>query len=141
MVNVKVYVNKKTDRQMGKKNFWRKVHKIGKKTMGKKEKLLDMRNFSFSHSVFKRLVLQTRKIKGLFGKGFNLKASVDNSYNGTQVQQFQDQNHCVKRRKCWLPEFLPFPTLNDSLRKWNLKIFWKKEEISCHIFCLYTLSN
>ena len=26
-------------------------------------------NFSFSHSVFKRLVLQTRKNLGLFGKG------------------------------------------------------------------------
>ena len=32
-------------------------------------KLLIMSNFSFSHSVFKRLVLQTRKHKGLFGKG------------------------------------------------------------------------
>ena len=27
-----------------------------------------MSNFSFSHSVFKRLVLQTRKNRGLFGK-------------------------------------------------------------------------
>ena len=26
------------------------------------------RNFSFSHSVFKRLILQTRKSKSLFGK-------------------------------------------------------------------------
>ena len=29
-----------------------------------------MSNFSFSHSVFKRLVLQARKNQGLFGKGF-----------------------------------------------------------------------
>ena len=28
-----------------------------------------MSNFSFSHSVFQRLVLQTRKNQGLFGKG------------------------------------------------------------------------
>ena len=28
-----------------------------------------MSNFSFSHSVFKRLILQTRKNQGLFGKG------------------------------------------------------------------------
>ena len=28
-----------------------------------------MSNFSFSHGVFKRLVLQTRKNQGLFGKG------------------------------------------------------------------------
>ena len=41
-------------------------------TVGKKEKLLVTSNFSFSHSVFKRLVLQTRKNKGLFGKGLTL---------------------------------------------------------------------
>ena len=34
------------------------------------EKLLVTSNFSFSHSVFKRLVLQTYKNQGLFGKGF-----------------------------------------------------------------------
>ena len=32
-------------------------------------KLLVTSNFFFSHSVFKRLVLQTRKNQGLFGKG------------------------------------------------------------------------
>ena len=32
------------------------------------EKLLVKSNFSFTHSVFKRLVLQTRKNKGLFRK-------------------------------------------------------------------------
>ena len=36
--------------------------------MWEKEKLLVTSNFSFSHIVFKRLVLQTRKNKGLFGK-------------------------------------------------------------------------
>ena len=35
-----------------------------------KEKLLVTSNFSFSYSVFKRHVLQTRKKQGLFGKGF-----------------------------------------------------------------------
>ena len=39
------------------------------KTLWEKEKLLITSNFSFSHSVFKRLVLQTRKNQGLFGKG------------------------------------------------------------------------
>ena len=33
------------------------------------EKMLVTSNFSFSHSVFKRLELQTRKNQGLFGKG------------------------------------------------------------------------
>ena len=36
------------------------------------EKLLVTSNFSFSLSVFRRFVLQTRKIKGLFGKGLSL---------------------------------------------------------------------
>ena len=39
--------------------------------MWEKVKLLVTSNFSFSHSVFKRLVLQTRKNQGLFGKGLN----------------------------------------------------------------------
>ena len=39
------------------------------KTMWEKEKLLVRSNSSFSHSVFKRLELQTRKNQGLFGKG------------------------------------------------------------------------
>ena len=34
-----------------------------------KKKLLVTSNFFFSHSVFKRLVLQTHKNQGLFGKG------------------------------------------------------------------------
>ena len=41
----------------------------GWKTLWEKEKLLVTSNFSFSHGVFKRLVLQTGKNKGLFGKG------------------------------------------------------------------------
>ena len=41
----------------------------GQKTLWKKVKLLVTSNFTFSHSVFERLVLQTRKNQGLFGKG------------------------------------------------------------------------
>ena len=41
------------------------------KTLLEKEKLLITSYFSFSHSVFKRLLLQSRKNKGLFGKGLN----------------------------------------------------------------------
>ena len=37
--------------------------------MWEEEKLLVTSNFSFFHSVFKRLVLQTCKNQGLFGKG------------------------------------------------------------------------
>ena len=45
------------------------------KTLWEKEKLLVTSNFSFSHSVFKRLVMQTRKNKGLFGKELNKTAA------------------------------------------------------------------
>ena len=48
---------------------WKKVLKMVRKLCGGKEKLLIMSNFSFSHSVFKWLVLQTRKKQSLFGKG------------------------------------------------------------------------
>ena len=43
----------------------------GLKTLCEKEKLLVISNFSFSDGVFKRLVLQTRENKGLFGKGLS----------------------------------------------------------------------
>ena len=43
----------------------------GLKTLWEKEKLLIMSNFSFSHSVFKRLVRQTHKNQGLFGQGLS----------------------------------------------------------------------
>ena len=42
-----------------------------KKTLCEKEKLLVSSNFSFYHSVFKRLVLQTRENQGLFGRGLH----------------------------------------------------------------------
>ena len=42
---------------------------MGRKTLWEKEKLLVTSNFSYSHCVFKRLVLQTGKNQGLFGKG------------------------------------------------------------------------
>ena len=44
----------------------------GWKTLWEKEKLLVTGYFSFSHSVFKRLVLQSSKNQGLFGKGLSL---------------------------------------------------------------------
>ena len=41
------------------------------KTLWEKEKLLVMSNFSFSHSVLKRLLLQIHKNQSLFRKGIN----------------------------------------------------------------------
>ena len=48
----------------------RKFSKWIENTVGKK-KLLITSNFFFALSVFKRLVLQTHKNQGLFGKGIN----------------------------------------------------------------------
>ena len=39
--------------------------------MWEKEKMLVTSNFSFSHSIFKRPILQTSKNQGLFGKELN----------------------------------------------------------------------
>ena len=47
---------------------WQKILQMGRKQCGKKEKWLVMSNFSFSHIVYKRPVLQTRKNQGLFRK-------------------------------------------------------------------------
>ena len=44
----------------------------GKKTLWGKEKLLVTSNFSFSHSVFKRLVSQGRQKVSLCGNGLNI---------------------------------------------------------------------
>ena len=54
-----------------------------KKTLRENEKFLVTGNFSFSHSVFKRLnfVLQTRKSHGLFGKGLTAMLFYSHSRN------------------------------------------------------------
>ena len=51
---------------------WQQVFQKGRKHCGEKEKLHIRSNFSFSCSVFKRLILQTCKNQGLFGKGLTL---------------------------------------------------------------------
>ena len=47
----------------------RQFYQMDKNTPWEKEKLFVRSNFSFSHVVSKRLLLQTRKNQGLFGKG------------------------------------------------------------------------
>ena len=53
----------------------------GTKTLWEKEKLLVTSNFSFSHSVFKKVLMQTRKNQGLFGKELK-----DLKKNSTEIQ-------------------------------------------------------
>ena len=50
----------------------------GEKIPWEKAKLLVTSNFDFSHSVFKRLVLQTRENQGMFGKGLKRLLRSDN---------------------------------------------------------------
>ena len=59
------------------------------KMLWEKEKLLVTSNFSFSHSVFQRLLLQTRKNQGLFGKGLNVSSSCNgNVFSANENLQF-----------------------------------------------------
>ena len=59
------------------RQFQKKVLQVVRKHW-EKEKLLITSNFSFSHRVFKGLVLQTRKNQGLFGKGLNDRVDLEN---------------------------------------------------------------
>ena len=62
-----------------------------------KEKLLIMCKFSFSHCVFKRLVLQTCKNQGLFGKSVN-------SATNTKLNQYYTitaGNHVTQQQQQW----------------------------------------
>ena len=63
----------------------------GYKTLWEKEKLFVTSNFSFSCSVSKRLVLQTRKNNGLFGKGLRLHYIA--LYNPTM--KCRSKSHCL----------------------------------------------
>ena len=60
----------------------------GWKTLWEKKKLPVTSNFSFFYSVFKRLVQETRKNQGLFGKG--LKANTS-----TLVERLTSNLYCV----------------------------------------------
>ena len=62
----------------------------GWKTLREKEKLLVMSNFCFSHSVFKRLDLQTPKSQGLFGKGLIIYHTIP-TFNNLEKESFLKQ--------------------------------------------------
>ena len=53
----------------------REFSKRVENTVGKRRKLLVTSNFSFAHSVFKRLVMQTHKNQGLCGKALKWTSS------------------------------------------------------------------
>ena len=65
----------------------------GYKTLWEQEKLLVTSNFFFSHSVFKRLVLQTRKNQGLFGKGVKVNETLHS--NGLKTHKKKALNNTI----------------------------------------------
>ena len=87
----------------------------GYKTLWEKEKLLVTSNFSFSHSVFKRLVMQTRKNQGLFGKGLRAN-SIHNQLYGWKILLF-----CF----CMLNEYVGkhWRTKNESVHRFVYVFF------------------
>ena len=95
----------------------------GKKTLLEKEKLLVTSNFSFSDSVFKRLVLQTRKNQGLFGRGIDqvsVLASLHNTQDvfGTSPNNYSQRicTNLLKRADLHQKQFrVTCPCCKDSL--------------------------
>ena len=91
------------------------------KTQWKKEKLLVTSNFSFPHSVFKRLVLQTRKNQGLFWERVKRVGNivVKGKYEGYLHLYFSPQ--CFRKRSClglWDKELIHlFDTMYQSCRQ------------------------
>ena len=87
-----------------------------KKTLWVKEKLLATSNFSFSHSVVKRLVSQTRQKVSLCGNGLTLSETSPGFY----VSAAPVFENWGKRRICSLRAVSPFPS-----------VFYPFEEL-CH---------
>ena len=79
---------------------WQEVLHMGRKHCGKKEKLLVTSNFSFSRSVFKRVLLQTRKSQGLFGNRLRV---------NSQYFDNMDQISTYKKWKQKIIRTLPVP--------------------------------
>ena len=75
--------------------------------MREKEKLLVMSNFSYTLHVFIRLVLQTRKNQGLFGKGLTLSKTNPCFYVSAVWESFK--NIVGKEETAHDEQFLLFP--------------------------------
>ena len=81
---------------------------MGRKHCWKKEKLHLTSNFSFSHSVFKRLAQQTFKYQGLFGKELFFFLSL-NSFSMT-LRSWILKNMVQKEESKGYEYILLFPT-------------------------------
>ena len=104
-----------------------------KKTLQEKEKMLVTGNFSFFR-VFKLLVLQTHKNRGLFGKV--LKAITAFIENNCVHELFTTQSMTLYRKPC---NPSPNKPLFLCVRSPNLLTLWEKEKLL--ITSNFTLSN
>ena len=132
-----------------------------RKHCGKKEKLLVTSNFSFSHSVFKRLVLQTCKNQGLFRKGLTMLflsfpvVNEDSPLRCTMINNIYDISifqfllHYLKFIKDWFDpstwDSVPitrtcWSILRDSYHS-NLALRYRPQHIAIAIIYLAFLSH
>ena len=76
---------------------WQQFIQTGRKTLCEKEKLLVRSNFSFSHSVFKRLVSQGRQKVSLCGTGLKMALQIleGKYYKNTKKSSLYSQSHLV----------------------------------------------
>ena len=79
-------------------------------TVGKGE-IARYEQFLLSRQCFKRLVLQTRKNQGLFGKGLSFYHTIPTFNDRKKRKLWGKKKHFGKRKKCWKPEFSPLPTV------------------------------
>ena len=98
MTNFRVFETERVCRQQFQSWWkWQKVFQRCRKHK-EKENLLVLSNFCFSHSVFKRIVLQTHENQGLYGKGLILTGlkfySIVRDINFLQYDRILDT--CIK---------------------------------------------
>ena len=82
----------------------------GYKTLWENEKLFVTSNSSISHSIFKRLVLQTRKNQGLLGKGLNLYHATPTINDPMKESICKHENKVGKGENAGHLHFLFFPS-------------------------------
>ena len=107
-----------------------------------------MSNFSFFHSVFKRLLPQTRKNQGLFGKGlspviyYGIFAPVDllqhcniqpitkqQYFILTQIEIRNPYFYCAVPQVCILNPLLNSPDILQPQERHLLQTLWEKEKM------------
>ena len=99
--------------------------------MRETEKLLITNNFSFSHSVFKRLILQTRKNQGLFGKGL--------IQDQTRCSVLSDLDiHCQRKQLRYFTALTGLTRLLTPLEKMALENIVGKGENAGNHFLLFS---